>query len=311
MKKIALLLPTLNAGLLWEDLIKSINEQTLRTDKKLILDSGSKDQTVELAQQNNFRILTIDKKDFDHGYARQILANEVEDCDILIYLTQDCILADSNSLQKLVEAFVNPKIGLAYGRQLPRKEAGILESHARLFNYPANSIVKSLNDKDKMGIKTASCSNSFAAYRRTALEEVGGFPLSSIFGEDVIVGGQMLLKDWKIAYVAEAIAYHSHDYTVKEEFKRYFDCGVFHRTNDWLLEKFGSASGEGMKYIKSELSTIFKNNPLLLPKMVGSTAAKFVGYKLGLNYKKLPDSLKRSFSMHKSYWDKQKKQLHS
>jgi len=309
MKKIALLLPTLNAGLLWEDLINSINVQTLRIDKKLILDSGSKDKTVELAKQNNFEILTIDKKDFDHGYARQILANAVEDCDILIYLTQDCILADNNSLKNLVKAFENSNVGLAYGRQLPRKKAGILESHARLFNYPAKSVVKSLSDKDKMGIKTASCSNSFAAYRRKALEDVGGFPLSSIFGEDVIVGGQMLLKGWDIAYIAEATGYHSHDYTIKEEFKRYFDCGVFHRSNDWLLAEFGSANGEGLKFIKSELNTIFKNNPLLLPKMAGSTAAKWLGYKLGLNYKKLPDNLRKGLSMHKSYWDKQQKHL--
>lgn len=303
---IGVLVPTLNAGSLWKEFLDNIETQSVKITRKVILDSGSKDSTVILAKEYGYQVLTIGKKDFDHGYARQILANNSCETDIYIYLTQDCILANRDSIKYLIEAFKDPKVAIAYGRQLPRKEAGLLESHARLFNYPAVSKVKSLDDKYTMGIKTASCSNSFAAYRKEALQDVGGFPHNSIFGEDVIVGGQMLLKGWKIAYVAEAEGYHSHDYNAVEEFRRYFDIGVFHKTNDWLLKEFGSASGEGIKFIKSELNTIFKNNPLLLLKMSTSTAAKWLGYKLGLNFKKLPHNFPRMFSMHRSYWDKQK-----
>ncbi len=302
---VGVLVPTLNAGLNWNNFLESIEMQSAKITCKIILDSGSKDNTVSLSKKYGFEVLNIDKEDFDHGYARQILANSSSGTDIFIYLTQDCILASQDSMKCLMEAFKDPKVAIAYGRQLPRKEAGLLESHARLFNYPAVSKVKSLEDKHTMGIKTASCSNSFAAYRKEALQDVGGFPHNSIFGEDVIVGGQMLIKGWKIAYVADAEGYHSHDYTIAEEFKRYFDIGVFHKTNDWLLKEFGSASGEGFKYVKSELNTILKNNPLLLPKMFTSTIAKWLGYRLGLNYQKLPRNYIQLFSMHKSYWDKQ------
>ncbi len=305
MDKIAVLIPTLNGGKVWDLVLRSIDIQCVNIHKKIIIDSGSNDGTTDAASKYNFEILKIDKKDFDHGYARQLLADAATDCDILIYLTQDCILKDDNSFKNLLEVFDDNSVAIAYGRQLPRKGAVLLESHARLFNYPPNSRIKSLSDKDELGIRVASCSNSYSAYRKLALTQVGGFPKNSIFGEDVIVGGKMLLANWKIAYVATAESYHSHNYNIKEEFERYFDVGVFHKTNYWLIEKFGSASGEGLKFVKSELKVILTKNVLLLPKMVFSILAKWLGYKLGLNYDKLSKKWVRKFSMHKRYWDKQ------
>ncbi|UKT63246.1 glycosyltransferase family 2 protein [Pedobacter mucosus] len=301
---IALLIPTLNAGSDWQKILDKVSVQSIVIKRKIILDSGSTDETIRQSKLFGFEVITINKKDFDHGYARQLLSEAALDCDILVYLTQDCILMDEFSIEHLVNAFSNIKVGLAYGRQLPHEGAKVLETHARLFNYTTQSIVKKFEDRDKLGIKTASCSNSFAAYRRSALEEVKGFPSHTIFAEDVIVGGQMLLKGWHIAYVAEAKAYHSHDYKVSEEFKRYFDIGVFHSTNSWLLEKFGTAGGEGLKYLKSELKYVFTHNIFVFPKMIASIGAKFIGYKLGMMHQRLTLKQKKSFSMHRSYWDK-------
>ncbi|WP_316801213.1 glycosyltransferase [Pedobacter frigidisoli] len=302
--KVAILIPTLNAGNSWEMLLDSIEKQDLVVDKKIIIDSGSSDDTTKIALAHGYELLTINKSDFDHGYARQLLAEAAKDCDLLVYLTQDCILSGDQSLKNLLNAFEDESIGIAYGRQLPHIGAKTIETHARLFNYTTQSKVKQLSDKEQLGIKTASCSNSYAAYRKRALDSVGGFPSHTIFAEDVIVGGQLLIKGWKIAYVAEAEVYHSHDYTVKEEFNRYFDIGVFHSTNRWLLDEFGSAGGEGLKYLKSELNYVVKNNPLVLPKMILSIGAKFLGYKLGMMHDKLSPKQRRAYSMHKKYWDK-------
>lgn len=301
--KTALLVPTLNAGVQWESFLAGVDLQERKIDRKLILDSGSSDSTVSLAIAHGFEVLTIAKADFDHGYARQLLAEAAADCDVLIYLTQDSILKTSYAIGNLVNAFENTEVGLSYGRQIPHHGAKTLETHARLFNYPATSITKALDDKSRLGIKTASCSNSFAAYRRVALEEVDGFPKHTIFAEDVIVGGKMLIKNWKISYVADAEVFHSHDYSFNEEFKRYFDIGVYHSTNQWLLDEFGKANGEGLKYAVSELKYVAKNNLFVLPKMFASIAAKFLGYKLGMMHKSLSLNQRKRFSMHKSYWD--------
>jgi rhamnosyltransferase len=304
MQNISILIPTLNAGVNWDVLLKSIDDQNIPIAKKIIIDSGSTDDTIKKAINHGFEVLTIQKKDFDHGYARQILAEASEDCDLLVYMTQDCFLKGNNAISNLVKSFEDKKVGISFGRQIPHKGAKTLETHARLFNYPEISVVKKLDDKDRLGIKTASCSNSYSAYRKIALKDVGGFPSHTILGEDVIVGGKMLIKGWKIAYVANSEAYHSHDYTVIEEFKRYFDIGVYHATNHWLIDEFGKADGEGVRYLKSEVKYVIKNNILVLPKMLASIGAKFVGYKLGLMYDKLSLNQRKKFSMHRGFWDK-------
>jgi rhamnosyltransferase len=302
--RVALLIPTLNAGERWAELLETVQLQELKFTRKFIIDSGSSDQTVDLAVKHGFEILKIDKSAFDHGYARQLLVNEVSDCDILVFLTQDSLLNGPSAVDRLIKAFDDENVGLAYGRQLPNKDAKILETHARLFNYPSDSMTKELADKHKLGIKTASCSNSFAAYRLSALNEVGGFPFNTIMAEDVIVGGKMLINGWKIAYVGESEVYHSHSYSLIEEFRRYFDIGVYHSTNRWLLDEFGNAEGEGLRYLVSEFKYVLKKNILVLPKMIASIGVKLIGYKLGMNYKSLSLAHRKKFSMHKAFWNK-------
>ncbi|QNL52084.1 glycosyltransferase family 2 protein [Olivibacter sp. SDN3] len=298
-------IPTLNAGAVWTAVLAALNRQSLKPTKKVLVDSGSTDGTLSSKELTGFEVLTIDKKDFDHGGTRQLVINKFPDADIYIFLTQDAILADQYALEKLVQAFINDStIGVAYGRQLPHKGAKTLEAHARLFNYPSISQIRSMDNASQYGIRTASCSNSFAAYSKEAFEQAGGFPSGTILGEDVIAAGRILLNGWKLAYVAEAAVYHSHDYTVGEEFRRYFDIGVFHRTNAWIFDHFGHADSEGFKYVKSELAYVLKHNIFVLPKSIFSIGAKWLGYKLGMYYKKWPITWNKWLSMHKAYWQK-------
>lgn len=302
--KVIVYIPTLNAGEKWPLVIEKLQNQTYPVNQRVIIDSGSNDGTLERIDSEGFKIIKIDKRDFDHGGTRQMAVEKFPEADIYVFLTQDAILANEKAIENMVLAFEsNPQLGMVYGRQLPHKGAKELESHARLFNYPPFTQTRGLEDADKYGIKTISCSNSFAAYRRTAYHEAGGFPSGTILGEDVILAGKMLLKGWKKAYLADAQVYHSHDYTLNEEFKRYFDIGVFHATNLWIFEHFGRAESEGLKYLKSEVKYSIKNNILVLPKAIFSIFAKWLGYKLGLHHHKLPHKVNQTFSMHRGYWN--------
>lgn len=301
--KVNLFIPTLNAGPIWKDVLEGIALQNYPISRLVIIDSGSTDGTLELINEETCDLIKIDKKDFDHGGTRQMAAETFSDADVFVFLTQDAILADPDAIRIMVETLEgNPELGMVYGRQLPHKNAKVLETHARLFNYPAESKIKSMEDADRYGIRTISCSNSFAAYRKTAFFKVNGFPKGSILGEDVLIAGKMLLDGWKMAYLSDSKIHHSHDYTAIEEFKRYFDIGVFHVNNQWIFEKFGRAESEGFKYLTSELNYTFKHNPLLIPKSLIATGAKFIGYKLGMHYRSLPIRLPKSFSMTKAYW---------
>lgn len=303
--KVNLFIPTLNAGKIWKEVLTGVKMQGFPISKIIIIDSGSTDGTLELSKYLNPSLIQVNKHDFDHGGTRQLAVEKFPDADIFIFLTQDAILASPDAIKIMVEALAeNPKLGMVYGRQLPHKDAKVLEAHARLFNYPPDSKVKTLKDADRYGIKTISCSNSFAAYRKTAFFEVNGFPFGSILGEDVLIAGKMLLNGWEMAYLGEAKVYHSHDYSALEEFKRYFDIGVFHANNIWIFENFGRAEGEGFKFLQSEMAYVLKKNPFLILKSALATLSKWLGYKLGLNYRLIPSHLRKKLSMTKAYWEK-------
>lgn len=303
--KVNVYIPTLNAGEKWPDAVRMLRHQTYPVYKTVIIDSGSTDHTLSADFIRDFEVLHIDKKDFDHGGTRHMAVERFPDADVYLFLTQDAILADELAIANMIKAFErNPRLGMVYGRQLPHKGAKELGAHLRIFNYPAQTHIRSLEDAPRYGIKTISCSNSFAAYRKTAYWEAGGFPSGTILGEDVIIAGQMLLKGWQKAYLAEAAVFHSHDYSLKEEFKRYFDIGVFHATNAWIFQHFGRAESEGMKYLESEMNYLYKNNKWKIPKSMLSIFCKWLGYKIGLHHGKLSIPLNRHFSMHKAYWNR-------
>jgi rhamnosyltransferase len=153
-----------------------------------------------------------------------------------------------------------------------------------------------------LGFKSIFISNSFAAYRRSALLAVGGFPNDVIFGEDTVVAAKLLLADWSIAYVAEAKAYHSHPYSIGQEFQRYFDIGVLHTREAWLGDKFGSANGEGLRFVRSELDYLRRTRMRLIPSALLRTASKWIGYRLGRKESKLSIRWKRKLSMHSQFW---------
>ena len=302
--KVGICVPTLNAGSNWKKWLARATVAVPPGSRRLVVDSTSTDDTALLAREAGFEVIAIQRDEFDHGGTRQLAASVLQDCDVLVFLTQDAILLDSSAIIALCAVFSDPSVGAAYGRQLPHYGAKPNGAHARLFNYGDVSYMRRQEDIPRYGIKSAFMSNSFAAYRRSALEQVGGFPSKLILGEDMVVAARMLLAAWSIAYVAEAQVRHSHDYTMMQEFRRYFDIGVFHSRESWLLESFGRPEGEGRRFIKSELHYLLGRAPWLIPTTILRTLLKYSGYRLGRLEGHLPLWLKRRCSMHNGFWGK-------
>lgn len=276
-----LIIPTLNAGKQFQTLLEQLAAQTLPT-RKLIVDSESTDGTAELAKSFGLEVLSIPRKTFNHGATRQLALEKLLPLDVIIFLTQDVLLHDDESLARLVEVFSNDStVGMSYGRQLPHANATNEAAILRAFNYPAESQLRSFDDRKLYGLKTAFASNSFAAYRVSALQSVGGFPSRVPLCEDMYVAAKMLLDGWKIFYAATAQVYHSHNYTAAQEFRRYVQIGKFHAQESWIRETFGSAEGAGKKFVLMKLSMLAKKNPLDCVGAIFRDAAKFLGYRIG------------------------------
>lgn len=303
MNKFSVVIPTLNGGISFKALSKTLVEQSCYPFPVIVIDSDSEDETVVIAKQSGFNVIPINKKDFNHGSTRQLAVSMCDDCEVIIFLTQDAILVDHNTIETIISCFKDENIGLAYGRQLPHNNSGLFGAHARLFNYPECSSNKRIEDSSHLGIKTAFASNSFAAYRRDVLISVGGFPSDIILGEDMYVATKMLLAGYSIFYCAKAKVYHSHDYNCLEEFKRYFDIGVFHSRESWIVKSLGKAEGEGIRFVLSELRFLIHNRRIsLIPIALIKTFFKLAGYRLGLKEANMPRYIKKYISMTKGFW---------
>ena len=301
MSRIACVIPTYNGKFELERLIASLRLQTA-TFEIFVVDSSSTDGTRELAEAMVKNVKVIPSAEFNHGGTRQLMVDQNFGYEIYVFLTQDVNLVDKHAIERLVAPFSDRMVGAVCGRQLPHLDATPLAEHARYFNYPSETQVKTLADVPKLGIKTAFMSNSFAAYRGDALRSIGGFPKHVIFAEDMYATAKMLMSGWKVVYAGNALCRHSHNYSIKEEFSRYFDMGVFHGRECWIRENFGGAGGEGIKYIHSELKYLGVQKWYLWPYAFLRNVLKLAGYKLGQSERCLPISVKVMLGMHKRYW---------
>jgi rhamnosyltransferase len=304
--RISVIVPTLNPGHLWDSFANALQQNLadlqLSPDTVLVLDSESTDGTAMKALSEGFRVLPVARARFDHGRTRQLGAAHESTSSILIFLTQDALLANPYALRTLLTAFEDPTICAAYGRQLPRKGATAIEAHGRLFSYSTVSRVRALADRYALGFKSIFASNAFCGFRRDALLSVGGFPDHVICSEETIAIAKMHLAGWRSAYVADAQVFHSHPYTIAQEFKRYFDVGVTHARWPFLLTQFGAPTGEGKRFVKSEFRFLMRQQPLLLPSALLRTLTKFAGYRLGRREASLSPGLFKRFTMNPAFW---------
>lgn len=301
MRRVACIIPTYNGKWDLARLLDSLESQTAKFDT-FVVDSSSTDGTRELAMRVAKSVQVIASAEFNHGGTRQLMVDLNPEYEIYVFLTQDACLVDVRAIERLVEPFSDPVVGAVCGRQLPHLDATPLAEHARYFNYPPVVQVRTMGNVPELGIKTAFMSNSFAAYRREALLAIGGFPKHVIFAEDMYAAAKMLMTGWKVVYAGNAQCRHSHNYSTKEEFSRYFDMGVFHAREAWIRENFGGAGGEGLRYIQSEFRYLGLKNFYLWPSALFRNVAKLAGYKLGQIEALIPVSIKRCLGMYKRYW---------
>jgi len=283
---ISVIIPTLNAESCIGQLLLSLQNQSEPVEV-VIIDSSSVDRTVKIAESCKVnKILTIKREDFNHGATRNLGAR-IATGDIVVYLTQDALPLDKHCVENLVLPLNDLVIAASYGRHLPRENAMPTEKFARLFNYPEKSTVKGLEVLPEIGIKTFFFSNVCSAIRKKEFEEAGSFPENVTMFEDMVFAAKLLEKGYKIAYVAEAKVLHSHNYSLKEQFRRYFAAGISFRNNRWFLG-YAKTGNEGMRFLQEEIRYLCRNRMFSwVAYALVEALFKYAGYTYGLNRDKI------------------------
>ncbi len=287
------------------DLLSSLAATAPPPHRVLFIDSRSTDRTASMIAAAGYALEVIDPNDFGHGRTRNLALDLCGDSSHVVFLTHDALPVGPDWLLRLLSPFARPDVAVAFGRQLPRPGATIAERFARIFNYPDRPETTTEADVKRRGIKAVFCSNSFAAYDRAVLHGIGGFPEDLPMGEDMAATLRLLRAGYARAYCASACAIHSHDYTLRQEFGRYFDIGVLLDCDPALRDAQIAASGEGRSILSAELRYARQQGGL--PAMAGvlaRAASKLTGFQLGRHYRLMPRTLCRTFSMHSYYWSR-------
>lgn len=280
-RTISVIIPTLNASKYIENLITRLNSQTVKPNEIVVVDSQSDDNTVELCgKYDNVRIIEIIRKDFDHGGTRD-MAMKTCGSDFVLFTTQDAVPNNEFYIENLLKSFEDNKVAISSGRQIARDDAWPMEKLVREFNYPAVSHVRSKADLPQYGIKTYFFSDVCAAYRKDIYEELGGFEHPLKTNEDMFYAAKVIENGYKIAYAAEAEVVHSHNFTLKEQYKRNVIIGTEIERHKELLNGV-STDAEGMKLVKYVVPRLLKQGRVLQFIRFGlDCCARKLGYTAG------------------------------
>lgn len=293
-------IPTLNASSLARHQMEVLRSQTVVPDV-VVVDSSSSDGTAAIYAQNGAKVVAIDRKDFHHATTRNLGASMATG-QYVAFLTQDAVPANSQWLEKLLTPLVAGTASASYSRQLPSVDAKPTERYARYTNYPVESRTFSTSDLFAAGIRAQFFSNSASAVRLEAFKDIGAFPTGTVQNEDMLLASRLLKGGHSIAYVADSEVIHSHDLTLMQVLKRYFDIGTVFTDAGADLVSTGM-SRQGAIYFVGLVRHLHQNGELQdLLFAVAETTAKVLGTVLGRKYRLLPHGLVEVLSNHPDYW---------
>lgn len=242
----------------------------------------SADDTRALAASvPNAIVLDVKKADFSHSLTRE-RAMAYATADVVIFLTQDVVLSDEYALKNLAES-IGGKVIHAFARQLTKSRG--IEKYTREKNYPAQSYTMTAADIEKEQIKAFYSSDACAAYDRKKFLELGGFD-GKVFrvSEDMYFCRKALLAGYAIRYCAESVVTHSHNLTIRQLYRRYYDIGLFFAQNPEFCQYKSTDSGLSLAfYILGQALKHF-DFPVLF-RWLPDMAARYLGMRKGKRQK--------------------------
>jgi rhamnosyltransferase len=279
--RISIIIPTLNASAYMEKLLSMLQAQDTKYLEVIVIDSSSGDNTVDIAKRFGAKTIVIPRQTFNHGRTRNIASMESTG-DILVFMTQDALPLEHTLLRNLTTPLQTSDVAATFGRHIPRSDASPLEIFSRQFNYPDTGSTKGIDDIKKYGIKTFFFSNVCSAIDKEIFLKVKMFPEDVRANEDMIMAAKLIANGYKVAYIPEAKVIHSHNLSLFEQFRRYYNIGSSFKNNKWILKYF-RPEDEGIALVKEQVSFVIKRRGYhWIPYIFLQSVTKYAGYRIGL-----------------------------
>lgn len=199
-----------NEGRHLEGVLRRVGRQRVKPLEVILVDSGSTDGTVGIAERHGCRIVRIDKADFTFGRSlnvgcRAALGN------VLVFLSGHCYPQDDRWLDGVLAPFSDQRIGLVYGRQRGGRVTRFSEHRHFAKTFPRASAIPQ---------EGFFCNNANCAIRRSLWQE-RPFDEALTGLEDLEWARWMATRNYRAAYSAEAGVFHIHEEKWPQVFRRY------------------------------------------------------------------------------------------
>jgi len=211
---ISVVIRTLNEARYLSELLQSIQQQQtpgLRV-QTVVIDSGSTDGTLAIAQQYACTIAHITREQFSFGRSLNWGCQAAKG-DILVLVSGHCVPLNTQWLHALCAPIVHGQVAYTYGKQIGGPQTHFCEHRIFAKYFPDTSVVPQTG---------FFCNNANSAIARSAWaqhqfdEDVTGL-------EDMELAQRLQRAGAAVGYVAEACVYHHHAETwpqVRRRFER-------------------------------------------------------------------------------------------
>lgn len=237
----------------------------------------SRDNSEQVLKDINASYTLIEPEEFSHSTTREMMARK-SSADIIVFISQDIKILRKDWLFYLTKDISEGTCEAAYSRQIADKNN--IEKYTREKNYQAESIVKTKDNLEALGLNTFFFSDASSAINRKIFEKLNYYDGKKFASnEDQYIAHKLIMSGYRIKYCSKSEVYHSHEFSFKSLFKRYQDTGEFYRAEPYMNSYGTNSAGAGMaKYILKRIIEEHNWNAALeyLPNMT----ARFLGMKI-------------------------------
>jgi glycosyltransferase involved in cell wall biosynthesis len=250
-------------------LLKGLAQQTVKPDEIILVDSGSTDDTVAIAESAGCRIVHIAKEEFSFGRALN-RGCAAATGDILLFASAHVYPVYNTYVEHIANAFDRQGVAIAYGRQVGDERTKFSESRVMLKWFPLQNIW----DQEHPFSNNANAAVLKSVWQESPYDE-------SLTGlEDLDFAKKALTRGHKISYVADAPVVHVHEESwsiIRNRYRR--EAMAYARIVDGATMSLPNAVGLALSNIASDYKEAVKvhrlrTNVLSIPQF---RFAQFIG----------------------------------
>jgi rhamnosyltransferase len=302
---ISVVIPVKDGGSDLGRCLGAIRAQQLEVPVEIVVvDSGSTDGSVAVAQRHDAIVHEIPAHEFSHGASRNVGAG-LAGGEVLVFISQDAYPVDERWLERLIAPLrSDPAVAGVYGRQLAHEGATPPEEYFLNFLYGATARRQVAASTDELSMDTTLFSNVNAAMPRN-IWAAHPFVEDIIMSEDQEWSRRMLLEGYALVYEPAAVVRHSHTYTLAGAFRRFFDSGASSERAYMAgaQESRRALRAAALAYGRGEVAWLWRTGQRRwIPYAALYESTKMVGLLCGANHARIPRGLKRRMSALPSYW---------